>query len=204
MLSTRIKVAFGLAFDVEKANTKSGFKPARVALGSQKESYGGVRLEGFYSLLEMGYAKELVVIGGRENCHEGSDPPIDQAKAIRSMLLQERKIKPGLVRSFTSAPHALGHVSVIEALMKGEKLGQDDCIVVSSIYRLPLVHEDLFAAGLHLRLLPAEAFILVQDRQQEADLVERLGGGALAERMVQEAARIADKMRGAYRSRTAV
>lgn len=58
-------VAYGLAFNVERADTKSGFKPKYS--GSATDSYYfDLRLEGFACLLRLGMAKKLYIVGGDE------------------------------------------------------------------------------------------------------------------------------------------
>ena len=61
---------------------------------------------------------------------------------------------------------------------------------------------DVVAHDVPLRLFAAESLYLIEEPSHKNELVRRLGEGPLAERMVEEIAGIADKIRGSYQSKT--
>lgn len=202
-LAVPVSAAFGLAFDIEKAaDRKSGFKPAQFDLGAGKELFGDLRLDGFASLLRIGFAQRLVIVGGNEGRYKNETPVINRAAAIREMLLRDYDIPPDRVSSFASNSNTGGNIAVIGAQMKQSALGWGDCAVVSNLYHLPRAFLDLTAGNLPVPIYAAEAFWLLEDERRKNDLIERLGGGALAERITEEVQGIAHKLRGTYKPRT--
>jgi hypothetical protein len=202
-LAVSVDTAFGLAFDIEKApERKSGFKPAQLDLGAGKELFGDLRLDGFASLLRIGFAQRLVIVGGNEGRYKNETPVINRAAAIREMLLHDYGIPSDRVTSFVSNSNTGGHIAIIGKRMEQSALGWGDCAVVSNHYHLPRAFLDLAAGNLPIPIYPAEAFWLLEDERRKNDLIERLGGGALAERVAEEVQGIAHKLRGTYKPRT--
>jgi hypothetical protein len=190
--------AFGLAFDIERSSvSQSGYIPAKIDLGSGKELFGDLRLKGFATLLRLNIVDHLTIVGGDEGRYKDTDHPINRANAIRQMLIHDYAIDPANVSYVASKSNTLGNVGIIK-----DRSTSDDDIVVTNLYHCTRAVLDTAAAGLRLRLIPAEAFLLLKDRSFKNELIERLGGGPLAERCAEEIQGIADKLAGTYQSRT--
>jgi hypothetical protein len=189
---------FGLAFDIEKSSrTRSGFAPAPLDLGSGKELFGDLRLQGFAAMLKLGIVSHLTLVGGDEGRYKGETPVINRAAAIREMLVHDHGIAPEIVASAASKSNTLGNVGII-----ADRSDSDNDIVVTNHYHVPRAALDIANAGLRLRLFAAEAFLLLENPLFKNSLIEQLGGGPLAERCAEEIQGIADKIRGVYQSRT--
>lgn len=190
-------MAFGLAFDIEKSlETRSGFQPARIDLGAAKDLFGQLRLEGFAALLELGFADKLIVTGGIEGRYK--EEGIPRARAIIEMLEKDFGIPKNRLGFLVSASNTGGNVQAIK------KYAGDHSrpVVVSNLYHLPRSAID-FAGNQHgVSLLPAESFILIKDRSSKESMIERFGGGPLAERIVEEIQGVTDKLLGTYQART--
>lgn len=190
---------FGLAFDVERdPDRKSGFKPASYDLGSGKELFGDIRLDGFAALLLMGAAKRFIIVGGNEGRYKGETPTVNRAEAIRLMLIHDFGIDPALIEAIPSASNTGGNITIVREHGKGS------FAVTSNLYHLPRAAMDMQAAGITAPMIATEAFWLLEDRSRKNLLIERLGGGPLAERMTEEVQGIADKLSGTYAPRTDV
>lgn len=188
----------GLAFDVEKASTRSGFRPAKTDLGSHKELFADLRLEGFAALLRLGFAHKLVIFGGDEGRFKDEYPRLNRAWAIKQMLIDDHKIAVDRIEHVRSNSNTGGNVIEIK-----KRIGFfTRSAVVSNHYHLPRAALDLKHARVRLPLYPAEAFLLLENHLWKHDLIMRFGGNALAERMTEEIQGIADKIRGTYRPRT--
>lgn len=190
--------AFGLAFDIERTpRTLSGYVPAKIDLGSGKELFGDLRLKGFATLLRLNIVDHLTIVGGDEGRYKDTDHPINRANAIRQMLIHDHAIDPANVSYVASKSNTLGNVGIIK-----DRSTSDDDFVVTSFYHCARAALDIAAAGLRLKLVAAEAFLLLNDRSFKNVLIEQLGGGPLAERCAEEIQGIADKLAGTYQSRT--
>lgn len=198
-----IDTAFGLAFDIEKAPTKSGYRPAALDLGAGKELFGNIRLKGFASLLRIGFAEQIVVIGGNEGRYKGETPTINRAAAIAEMLIHDCDIDRYRVRSIPSNSNTGGNIAAMKEYMRDARADRKYG-VVSNHYHLPRAFLDLSAAGLHLPLFAAEAFLFLEQPDKKNDIIAELGEGPLAERCAEEMQGIADKIRGTYKPRTDV
>lgn len=204
-LALSVHTAFGLAFDVEKApERKSGFKPAQFDLGAGKELFGDLRLDGFAAALNIGFADVLVLAGGDEGRYKGETPVINRAWAIREMLVHDYGIDPQRIQSFASKSNTLGNVGIIRDFIAEHTQTLDECGLLTNLYHLPRAHMDVVAHDVPLRLFAAEALYLLEEPDRKNDLVRRLGEGPMAERMAEEIAGIADKIRGSYQSKTDV
>jgi hypothetical protein len=202
-LKIKVRTLFGLAFDIEKdAGRKSGFKPASIDLGIGKELFGDVRLDGFAAALTTGFADELVLAGGDEGRYKGETQVINRAWAIREMLIHDCGIDAERIKSFASKSNTLGNVGIIRDFIAMNGRSLDECGLMTNLYHLPRAHMDIVAHDVPLRLFAAEALYLIEQPDRKNDLVARLGEGPMAERMVEEIAGIADKIRGSYQSRT--
>jgi hypothetical protein len=207
-VAIRVRTAFGLAFDIEKApERKSGFKPAEVDLSSRKKLFGNLRLKGFAAALQSGFARSIILVGGLEGRYP--DEAIGRATAIRKMLLEDCGIPSRRVDALQSAPNTGGNVNIIKARIREEGLVASECALLSNHYHLPRVQMDLRANRLALQLYPAEAFLLLksgtpEDRKAlKRQLVTGFGDGPLAERIAEEINGIADKISGVYANRAA-
>ena len=69
-------------------------------------------------------------------------------------------------------------------------------------YHLPRASMDMAAKRIPVQGFAAEALLLVENPNRKNDLIQSLGEGPLAERVVEEIAGIADKIRGTYQSKT--
>jgi hypothetical protein len=203
-----IPLACGLAFDIEKDEdagderefTASGFKPARLDAGASKELFADLRLEGFAALLRLDFAQKLIVFGGDEKRYEGEKPIINRAESITKMLEYDYGIPPERLGYFASRSNTTGNVEAIKRQVGNKTEG----LVVSNHYHIPRAHRILWKAGVNVHLLPAESFMLLEDRSRKESIFKRLGGGPLAERMVEEIQGIADDIIDAYVPRTDV
>ncbi|MEK7124370.1 MAG: hypothetical protein AAB877_01625 [Patescibacteria group bacterium] len=207
-LAVTVDTVFGLAFDIEKApERKSGFKPAQCDLGAKKELFGDVRLAGFAALLMLGFAKKLIVIGGKEGRYKNEEPAIGRAFAICEMLTKDLNVEPACVSHVISEPNTGGNIAVIShRIISDDNLSIYNYAVVSNHYHIPRIKMDLRAGGLPLvPIYPAEAFLLVDQEKSEEnkqELIIRFGRGPLAERMVEEIQGIAHKLAGTYQAKS--
>jgi hypothetical protein len=202
-LKINVKTLFGLAFDIEKDESrKSGFKPASIDLGIGKELFGDLRLDGFAAALTTGFADELVLAGGDEGRYKGETPVINRAWAIREMLIHDYGIDARRVKSFASKSNTLGNVGIIREFIRENGRSLEECGLMTNLYHLPRAHMDIVAHDVPLQLFAAESLYLIEQPDRKNDLVRRLGEGPMAERMAEEIAGIADKIRGSYQSKT--
>jgi hypothetical protein len=198
----------GLAFDVEKASSPSGFKPARFDQGAQKELFADVRLLGFAAALKSGLAQRIIIAGGDEGRYKGEEPVINRAEAIRLMLIRDHGIDPELVTAYASRSNTGGNIAIFAEKIVASRQAISSFALMSNLYHLPRAMVDLAAAGFSEVIpVPAEAAILFQHPKDQIDpvkseIIRMLGEGPLAERVAEEAAGIADKLRGSYEART--
>jgi hypothetical protein len=196
-----VPVAFGLSFDVERApHMASGYVPADVDAGSRKPLFGMLRLHGFISLLQLGFAKKLILVGGDEARYKHETPHVNRAVSIRDMLVTDYGIEPDRVEAFPSNSNTGGNLDIIKGIVERHGLSSDDYIVTSNHYHLPRIVMDLLTKGLAPNVLPAEAFWLLEAGRKD-DLLRHLQGDRLAERVAEEIQGAADKMRGVYKPR---
>ncbi|NBV76651.1 hypothetical protein EBR66_00575 [bacterium] len=194
--------AYGLAFDVEKdLGRRSGFKPALTDLGSRKYLFGELRLAGFASLLRLGYAEHLVLVGGNEGRYKSEEPVVNRAHAIKEMLVHDHEISPSKLSAVASNSNTGGNIAIIR---DQQALEPRDAFVVTNHYHLPRAAMDISAAGLMLPLFSAESFLLLAEKWSKEQLIDAFGQGTLAERVAEEIQGIADKLRGTYKPRTDV
>lgn len=201
-LKIRLSTLFGLAFDIEKAPTKSGFKPADIDLGVGKALFGDLRLAGFAAALQTGFAKRLVLTGGDEGRYKGEG--INRAWAIGQMLIHDYDIDGDRIRTFPSKSNTLGNVGIIKSFIEEHDIRFAGTGLMTNLYHLPRASMDLVAHDIPLQLFAAESLWLIEHPELKDELLSRLGGGLLAERAVEEIAGIADKIRGSYESKTNV
>lgn len=199
-----VKLAFGLAFDIEKDPTRaSGFAPAAVDLGSGKPMFGEVRLEGFAALLRTEFARRLIIVGGDEGRYRGEEPVINRAAAIRAMLVSDFGINPELVDFRASNSNTGGNITIIKREFEASGLAPGAVVVVTSHYHVPRAAQMMAKEGLVLPVISAEAFVLLEGIVTKEELVNRhFGGGPLAERLGEEIQGMADLIRGTYVPRT--
>jgi len=207
--------AFGLAFDIEKAPTKSGYQPALTYANLDLELFGKPRLDGFADLIRTNYVDDLYIVGGNEARYKGETIqvgseriPINRAYAIREMLVHDRDIDPKRVHWLSSVGNTGGNVAVITENMDGLKIhgGDEAFLVTTSHYHLPRAMYDLFLAGRRPVFMSAEAFTLAaakdkaEQQERKLALIKQLGGGPLASTMAQEINGLADKLNQAFAS----
>lgn len=171
-------------------------------MGVGKELFAPERLDGFAAALNTGFADELILAGGDEGRYKGETPTINRAWAIGQMLIGDYDIDPRRIQTFASKSNTLGNVGIIRDFMQRNERSLGDCGIMTNLYHLPRAHMDLDAHGIPLRLFAAEALWLIEHPDGKNDLVHRFGEGPMAERMVEEVAGIADKLRGSYQSKT--
>jgi hypothetical protein len=195
----------GLAFDVMRDG--DDLKPALIDLGARKELFGDVRLRGFQAALQKGIAPCLIIAGGDEGRYKDETPTVNRAEAIRDMLVR-RGIPATQIIARASKSNTLGNVDIFADMVRTSGVPAKDFALITNLYHLPRAQWDMAKAGLHeVALLPAESAILYgmpknQLGVRKEMLARELGGGAMAERIVEEAAGIADKLAGTYASRT--
>ncbi len=196
----QFEYAFCLAFDVEKQEgvTDSGFVPAETDLGSGKQLFGWLRLEGFAALAKLGFAKKLVIVGGDEKRYAGENPGVNRANVIREILIQDFDIDPSMVDAIPSTSNTGGNLAAIQQHLPSKWM--IPYLVVTSFYHLPRVQCDLVDPM--AICYPAEAFSLYANPGLKSDMIENLDEGELAERIVEEIQGIAHKMRGTYQPKT--
>ncbi|MBI4084909.1 MAG: YdcF family protein [Candidatus Liptonbacteria bacterium] len=183
--------AFGLGFDVDAAPERmSGFKPARSDVRTGKELFADLRLEGFASLLRIGFARQLILIGGN-----------NYGEAIREMLTRDFGISSDRVLSIGGEQtNTSGDILIIRARIENPQAPAcGSCALVSNFYHLPRTCFDMAGKNLSIPVYPAEAFWLFEDEKRIDRIAERLGGGSLAERVCVELQGIVDKLSGTYR-----
>lgn len=196
-LALTVSTAFGLAFDIERAPDRaSGFRPAPFDLGAGKDLFGDLRLEGFAALLRIGFARQLILVGGDEGRYKNTPYPINRAVAIGEMLIKDYGISTDRIRCIPSRSNTSGNVAIIKAEPR------DSTALVTNLYHIPRASLDLWSAELSMPSIAAEAFILIENPNRKNELIERLGGSAFAERAAEEIHGIADKLRGTYKPRT--
>jgi hypothetical protein len=200
-----VRIAFGLAFDVEKAlDRKSNFKPADTVFKTGAKQFAELRLHGFAAALECGFASKLLVVGGTESRY--GKEQISRAVAIRDMLVDDHGVAPDRVEALASEPHTIGNAQAIKAALDEQGLAAHECALITSAYHLHRVHLDLLGVGLSLPLFPAEAFWLLKGATKEeragrrANLVADFGHGPLAERLADELNGVAAKLEGTYQA----
>jgi hypothetical protein len=204
-LKITVSTVFGLAFDVDRSSAApSGFKPALTDLGSGKRLFGEARLRGFASLLRIGFADTLVLIGGDEGRFKGEEPCVNRAVAIRDMLVSDYGCTASRIRAIPSSSNTGGNIQIIRGELERQALDFEDYAVVNSHYHLPRTQLDLIAAGVLAQMFSAEAFWLLEGQASKDMLIATLGGGPLAERMSEEIHGVCDKIRGSYKPRTDV
>lgn len=203
VFSEPLPLVCGLAFDIEKAHTRSGFRPAKVDLGAEKNLFADLRLEGFAALLRLGFTETLMIFGGNEKRYHGETVnvsgkkvPLNRGWAIAQMLIQDYGIPEWKVGSSFSLGNTVGNIEAIR-----QTVGKRQSVVVSNHYHLPRAALDLYAVGLQFPLYAAEAFWLLEDESRKNTLIQRLGGNAYAERVAEEIQGIAHKLAGAYTPR---
>ena len=202
-LKIRVRTLFGLAFDVQRdTGRKSGFKPALIDLGVGKDLFGDLRLDGFAAALRTGFADTLILAGGDEGRYKGETPTVNRAWAIGQMLVHDYGFDERKIQTFASKSNTLGNVGIIGDFIAMNGLDIGDCGLMTNLYHLPRAHMDIVAHNLPLRLFAAESLWLIEQPERKNDLVRRLGEGPMAERMAEEVAGIADKIRGSYKSKT--
>ncbi len=200
-----IPVLFGLAFDVRRANNKSGFQPSKFDSGGQLELFGDLRLWGFAAALKLGIAESMVLAGGDEKEYAGETPIVNRAESIRAMLIYDFGIDEQRVQAYPSRSNTGGNVEIIKRVLEERRLAPEDCGLSTNLYHLPRAHMDLMANGLSaLPMYAAEAFWLLEDPDRKDDLPHFLGEGPLADRVTGEIQGVADKIRGTYVPRTDV
>jgi hypothetical protein len=188
---------FGLAFDIERTTaTRSGYKPARYDMGGIQELFGELRLAGFAAMLRMNIVTKITIVGGDEGRYK-NDSPINRAVAIREMLIHDCGIDPARVDAIPSKSNTLGNVGIIR-----DRTRSPNDIVVTSHYHIPRATMDIAAEGLSLKMIAAEAFMVLEDPTTKDLIIESLGGNALAMRCAEEIQGIAHKLNGSYQSRT--
>lgn len=211
-LAITASIACGLAFDIERdSRRKSGFRPAETDLGSNRALFAELRLEGFAAALATGFAEKLIIAGGDESRYksetvtiDGEERPINRAWAIREMLIHDCGIDPSRVEAFSSRSNTGGNIAIFRSVIEGGHIGPSHCGLVTNHYHLPRASMDLVVNDLRMPLFAAEALILVGRPDCKDLIVHNLGGGPLAERIGEELAGIADKIRGTYAPRTDV
>lgn len=188
-------IAYGLAFNVERAETKSGFKPKYS--GSAEDSlYFDLRLMGFASLLELGFAKRLYIVGGDERLSEND--VVNRAFAITQMLIRDYGVSGDAVEYLVSTPSTEGNIGAIAEHSKHSGLG---AAIVTNNYHIPRALIFSFAYGIHLPMYPAEAFLLATGLRTLEDLEKVFGDTLFAKRCVSGIKGISDALLGQYVSR---
>jgi hypothetical protein len=204
----KFQALLGLAFDVQrKGGGGNAFQPARFDLGAGKELFAELRLRGFAAALRKDIALTLIIAGGDEGRYKHETPPVNRAEAICEMLLRDG-IDAVRVEAWPSRSNTGGNIDIFARKIRESGIAARDFALMTNLYHLPRAQWDMARAGLQeVALVPAESAILYEVPKEELDmqkelLISELGGGPLAERMVEEAAGIADKLRGTYVSRT--
>lgn len=205
---TSFMTGLGIAVDVERSSSPSGFKPARFDRGAQRELFGELRILGFAAAIRSGLVQRLILAGGDEGRYDGETPVVNRAEAVREMLIHEHEIDPNLVVAHPSRSNTSGNIAIFAEKILESREPPSSFALITSLYHLPRAMIDLAAAGFPEAFpLPVEAAILFEHPKDKldsvkGDIIRQLGEGPLAQRMVEEAAGIADKLRGDYTART--
>jgi hypothetical protein len=204
-----VQLAFGLAFDVERAadRRRSGWKPA---FGSKQPLFGEQRLDGFANALRGGFIPRLVVVGGDEEAYknetveiDGIPQPINRAWAIRQMLFLDKWVDPQTAGWHNSVGNTGGNVAAIRKMMRERKLRPGSCAVLTSHYHCMRAQLAFKKAGLGaLSVYPAEAFSLMAPGGiSRGELIGQFGDGPLAVTMVSEIGGIANEISRVFKPR---
>lgn len=187
-------IAYGLAFNVERAETKSGFKP-KYSGNAEDNYYFDLRLAGFASLLELGFAKKLCIVGGDETI--GENDVVNRAFAITQMLVRDYGISSDAVEHLVSTASTEGNMGVIVEHSKYSKLR---AAIVTNNYHIPRALLFSFAYDVRLPMYPAEAFLLAEKSRTPEDLEKIFGNTLFAKRSVAGIKGISDALLGQYHS----
>lgn len=201
-LALSVDTALGLAAFTEETNkTKSGFRPADFGSADATPLFGDVRLEGFVSMLRVGFAKRLYIVGGGKYCGRN----LSEGEIWLRMLSDDYGIEQDRLSALDSAPNTKGNAKAIAEFMRYTSLLSEKYAVVSNGYHLFRSGVHLEVKGLRIPHFPAEAFWLLErgyGDEQILELARRLGGGPLAERVALEARGIAQEIDGTFRPLT--
>lgn len=186
---------FGLDFFIERAPERvSGFKPANSDFGGKL--FCDLRTEGFAALLRVGFAKQLVLTGTNEV--KPGLRSINRGWATREMLIHDLDADPKRISVLQSEWATSGNAKAIANYLV-KPTGK--CAIVSNHFHLPRASILLATAGVQLPLYPAEIFLLVENTNRKQEIVERLGGSPLAERVGNELEGVAHILLGTYKPR---
>ena len=199
-------IILGLAFDIERdQSTASGYRPAEYDLGVGLSLFGDLRLHGFAVAIQSGLAERIILAGGDEGRYKEEQPIINRAEAIKAMLEADFGIDPNLVTAFPSRSNTGGNIAIFAREIESSGRQQSDFALMTNLYHLPRASIDMAAKGLlGVNAIAAEAALLYANPACKEAIIRRLGEGSLAERYAEEAAGIADKLRGTYKPRTDV
>ena len=199
--AVRVKLAFGLACNIERADTDSGFRAMLAHPQSKEDLFAQPRLAGFANLLKTGFAERLIILGRDE---EGTD--FNQSKAICRIIQMDYGVESGRAVPADSGYGTAEAADFIKSSMEAQSISSNDAAVITSFYHLPRTQVQLQDRGVFLKLFPAEAFTFLKrsdpDRwshEEAAKLIEEFGGGAYESRNVSEIIGIARMIGGLYK-----
>lgn len=189
-----VRTAFGLTCNVVRADTPSGFLPARVHPTSGEELFGEARIAGFAAMLRMGYVQNVVLLGG-----EDAGGGFHESQAIRDILMKEHGVDGSRIIALVSG---YGTAEAVDYVAR--EASRSNAVVVSSFYHLPRIRKLLeLRRAYFVPCMEAEALFLLeggkeQEQARAQELLRMFGGGSYARRTVSEIVGIAHLGAGTY------
>lgn len=191
----RFDIAYGLAFNIERADTKSGFRP-RGATDANDNSYFELRLKGFAAMLQLGFCEKLCIAGGDEKISETET--VNRAFAITQMLIHDYGISENQLEWMDSLASTEGNLVAIKQHMEGHDLRS---AIVTNDYHIPRSLVFAHAHSITAPFYPAEAFSLANEQMTSTTLENAFGGTAFARRCVSGIKGVSDLLLGQYFSK---
>ncbi|MFA6018090.1 MAG: ElyC/SanA/YdcF family protein [Patescibacteria group bacterium] len=185
-------IVYGLAFNIERAETKSGFLP-RGCGNANDNYYFELRLRGFAEMLRLGFCKKLCIAGADEKISETET--VNRAFAITQMLIHDYGISEDQLEWIDSLPSTDGNLIAIKKHMEQSNL---QSAIVTNDYHIPRSSLFAHAHDIVAPFYPAEAFLLATKQMVPTDLEKAFGEGLLVQRCVAGIKGISDMLLGQY------
>lgn len=189
-------IAYGLAFNIEHADTKSGFQPRGYG-NANDDYYFELRIRGFAAMLRLGFCKKLCIAGGDEKINEIEI--VNRAFAITQMLIHDHDVSEDQLEWIDSLASTDGNLIAIKKHMERRNLR---VAIVTNDYHIPRSLLLAYTHGIAAPLYPAEAFLLADEQMTSAELEKVFGGDAFAKRCVAGIKGISDMLLGQYSSKS--
>lgn len=159
-----------------------------------KRLYSDERFSGIAAAMRLGLAYNYFIVGGQEDRYPGQG--INRA-VVTKLLLEKEYGAVSMIHAKWQSAHSVTQ-DVVATFTDGKpeiKANIADYVVVTNWYHAVRTTDLFRLKGWPLRVLPAEAFLLIEG-MSKVELVDRFGGGDFAERCVDECHYFADQLRG--------